>query len=295
MADNPGPYTFDGTCSYLIGRGDVAVIDPGPDDEAHVDALLAALGPGERITHILVTHTHSDHSPASRALQARTGAPTHGFGPQLRLDDPDPTHVEFAEGVLPPPDPDAPPPPPRGGDRDFRPDVVVRDGDVIEGDGWSLDAVHTPGHATNHLCYLVREEGALCTGDHVMGWATTVVSPPDGNLSEYLASLEQLLARPQDRRYLPAHGPPVDDPHTLVRARLVHRRRRSDQVLDALAVSPATIGELVPQLYVDTAKEVWPAAAASLYAQLLHLEALGSVEAEDGPPLQRASRVRLTG
>ena len=271
------------------------MVDPGPDDDAHVDALLAALEPGERITHILVTHTHSDHSPAARALQARTGAPTHGFGPQLRLDDPDPTHVEFAEGVLPPPDPSAPPPPPRGGDRDFRPDVALRAGDVVSGDGWSLEAVHTPGHATNHLCYLVREEGALCTGDHVMGWATTVVSPPDGNLSEYLASLEQLLTRPQDHQYLPAHGPPVDDPHTLVRARLAHRGRRSEQVLAALATSPATIGELVPQLYADTAKEVWPAAAASLYAQLLHLEELGSVEAEDGPVVRRASRVRLAG
>jgi glyoxylase-like metal-dependent hydrolase (beta-lactamase superfamily II) len=290
VANNPGPYTYEGTCTYLIGRGNVAVIDPGPDDSAHVDALLAALGPDERITHLVVTHTHTDHSPAARELQARTAAPTYGFGPQLRLDDPDTTHLVFGDPEV---DPDpSKPQPPRGGDRDFRPDVVLGDGDVIEADGWSLEAVHTPGHATNHLCYLVREEGNLCTGDHVMGWATTVISPPDGHLAEYLASLEKLLGRPQDRQYVPAHGPPMTDPHPVVRERLAHRRERTEQILDALAAGPATIVELVPRLYADVSKQVWLAAAASVYAHLLHLHELGLVEAEDGP-LQRVSRVRL--
>ena len=159
----------------------------------------------------------------------------------------------------------------------------------MEGDGWSLEAVHTPGHATNHLCYLVREEGSLCTGDHVMGWSTTVVSPPDGNLAEYMASLEKLLTRPQDRRYVPAHGPPITDPHTVVRDRLAHRRERTEQILDALATGPATIVEIVPRLYADVPKQVWPAAAASVYAHLLQLHELGLVEAEDGP-LRREPR-----
>jgi glyoxylase-like metal-dependent hydrolase (beta-lactamase superfamily II) len=288
VANNPGPYTYHGTCTYLVGRGRVAVIDPGPDDTAHIDALLGAIGPGERITHLVVTHTHGDHSPAARTLRDRTGAPIYGFGPQLRLHDPDQTRVVFGD---PEADPDPSQPAPRpGGDRDFRPDVVLSHGDVIRDDGWSLEAVHTPGHATNHLCYLVVEDAVLCTGDHVMGWSTSVVSPPDGNMGDYLASLEKLLGRPQDRRYLPGHGPAVSDPHKLVRALLAHRQDRSQQILDQLAEGPATIAELVPRLYANVQKRLWAAAGSSVYAHLIHMEELGLVATEDGEPLRRAAR-----
>jgi glyoxylase-like metal-dependent hydrolase (beta-lactamase superfamily II) len=291
VANNPGAYTYHGTCTYLVGHGGVAVIDPGPEDPIHTDAIVRALEPGEQITHIFVTHTHSDHSPGARALQPRTDALTYGFGQQLRLDDPDPTVVVFD-------DPDADPDPakpvkPRPSDRDFQPDVALRDGDAVETDGWGIEAVHTPGHATNHLCYLVREAGVLFTGDHVMGWSTSVVSPPDGNLVEYLASFEKLLARPQDRVYLPGHGPAVTDPHPYVRALLAHRRDRSEQILEALAAGPATIAELVPRLYADKPKKIWLAASSSVYAHLLQLHQARLVEVDDGPVLRRASRVRL--
>jgi glyoxylase-like metal-dependent hydrolase (beta-lactamase superfamily II) len=305
LAKNPGPFTHLGTATFVIGHGDVAVLDPGPDDHAHVDAVLAALAPRERITHLVVTHTHSDHSPASRPLHDRTGAPTYGFGPQgasadltalaedaIVFGDPeadaDPTAAP-AGGAR---DGNATPPPRPGGDPSFQPDVVVRDGDLIEGDGWTLEAVHTPGHASNHLCYFLREEGTLCTGDHVMGWSTSVISPPDGSLGDYLASLERLLGREQDRCYLPTHGPPVDEPRTLVRQYVALRRMRSEQILAALDVGPAAIVELVPRLYADTTKKLWRAAAASTYAHLLHLRDLGEVDVQEGPPRRRATWIK---
>jgi len=313
VANNPNPFTYLGTGTYLIGRGEVAVLDPGPDDPAHVAALLAALEPGERITHLVVTHTHGDHSPAARPLQELTGAPTYGYGPHgagpTELDETD--RVVFgdpeADGEL---DADAgadagadtgrdartdgaaKPEPREGVDHDFSPDVVLRDGDVVEGDGWTLEAVHTPGHASNHLCYLLREEGTLCTGDHVMGWSTSVIGPPDGHLGDYLASLEKLLDRPQDQRYLPTHGPVVTEPHVLVRAFLAHRRERTEQLLDALAAGPATLAEIVPRLYADVSKKLWRGAASSMYAHALHLHELGEVEVEGGGPLRRTSRLR---
>ncbi len=291
VANNVGPYTYHGTCSYIIGHGEVALVDPGPDDPAHIEALLGALGPAERITHLVVTHTHTDHSPAAQALKARTGAPIYGFGPQLRLDDHDHSRVVFGDPEV---DPDpSQPQPPRGGERDFRPDVVLRDGAVVEADGWSLEVVHTPGHASNHLCYLVREDGLLCTGDHVMGWATTVISPPDGSLAAYMASLDKLLDRPQDQRYLPGHGPTVTDPNRLVRALVAHRRDRIEQIMEMLTKGPATIAEIVPRLYASVQKQLWMAAAASVYAHLVYLHERGMVEADDDQPFQRASRIRL--
>ncbi len=293
VANNPSPYTYHGTCSYIIGHGDLAVIDPGPNDSAHVEALLAALAPGQRISHILVTHTHSDHSPAAQALQEHTGAATYGFGPQLRLHDPDQSRVVFGDPEV---DPDpSKPAPRRGDDQPFHPDQVLHGGDVIEGDDWSLEVVHTPGHASNHLCYLVREEGALFTGDHVMGWSTTVLPPPDGDLGEYVSSLENLVERSQDRVYLPGHGPAVHEPHSFVRALVAHRQERNEQILGVLGTGPATIAEIVPQLYASVRKQIWPAAAASVYAHLLDLYARGLINVDDDLPLRRASRVRLAG
>jgi glyoxylase-like metal-dependent hydrolase (beta-lactamase superfamily II) len=289
VANNPNPFTYLGTGTYLIGRGHVAVLDPGPDDPAHVAAVLAALQPGERITHLVVTHTHGDHSPAWRPLQEHTGAPTYGFGPHGPVDD-DAAPIVFGD---PEADGDASTKEPRQTvDLSFRPDVVVRDADVVQDDGWTLEAVHTPGHASNHLCYLLREEGILCSGDHVMGWSTSVIAPPDGNLGDYLASLDKLLRRPQDRRYLPTHGPEIAEPHALVRAFLAHRRERSAQILDALAAGPATIVELVPRIYADVSKRLWRGAAGSMYAHVIQLHDLGQIEVENGGPLRRTSRIR---
>ncbi len=288
-ANNPNPFTYLGTGTYLIGRGNVAVLDPGPDDPAHVAAVLAALRPGERITHLVVTHTHSDHSPATRPLQEHTGAPTYGYGPHGPLDDGE-APVVFGD---PEADGDLSTKEPReAADRSFHPDVVLADGDIVSDDGWTLEAVHTPGHASNHLCYFLREERVLCSGDHVMGWSTSVISPPDGNLGDYLGSLQKLLDRPQDRRYLPTHGPEIAEPHALVRAFLAHRAERSEQILDALAAGPATIVELVPRLYGEVSKRLWRGAAGSMYAHLIQLHELGLIEVDDGGPLRRTSRIR---
>ena len=197
VAQNPGPFTFKGTATYVVGHGKVAVIDPGPDLPAHVDALLEALD-GEEITHQLITHTHKDHSPAAQRLQQRTGASTYGFGPHGA--------GKYEKGVEVE----------EGGDPDFTPDHALIHGDRVVGDGWSLDCVHTPGHTSNHLCYAYREENALFTGDHVMGWSTTVVSPPDGDMREYLDSLRHLSER-NDQIYYPTHGAPIENPGPFLR------------------------------------------------------------------------------
>jgi glyoxylase-like metal-dependent hydrolase (beta-lactamase superfamily II) len=291
MADNPGPYTYLGTGTYLVGRGEVAVVDPGPRKPGHVGAVLAALDPGERITNLVITHSHGDHSAASLLLQERTGAATYGFGPLVFADEPDTDRIVFG-------DPEADADPPRteereGVDRAFTPDVLVGDGDLVEGDGWTLEAVHTPGHASNHLCYLFREEGVLFSGDQVMGWSTSVIGPPDGDLGDYMASLEKLLGRPDDRRYRPTHGPEISDPQPFVSALLAHRRERSGEILDVLGAGPATIAEMVPRMYAEVSKRLWRAAASSVWAHLLHLERLGMVEVEDGGEMRRTSRFGL--
>jgi glyoxylase-like metal-dependent hydrolase (beta-lactamase superfamily II) len=301
LAKNPNPFTYLGTGTYLVGRGDVAVLDPGPDDPAHVDAVMAALAPGERITALVVTHTHGDHSPACRPIQERTGAPTYGFGPQRASFDPEALADDSI--VFDDPEADADPLATEGdsheseasrspGDPSFQPDVVLREGDVVAGDGWTFDAVYTPGHASNHLCYFLREEATLCTGDHVMGWSTTVVSPPDGDLGEYLASLQKLLDRGDDRRYLPTHGPVVTEPHALVGGYLGHRNQRTEQILAVLDRGPATIVEMVREVYVETPKKLWKAAAGSTFAHLLHLRDLGEVATDDDPPKRRSTWLR---
>lgn len=304
VANNANKFTYLGTGTYLVGRGNVAVIDAGPALVDHVDAIERSLAPGERITHLFVTHTHSDHSPATALLKERGGAPSYGFGPHGAVppDDPDDRVVfgdDEADGTAEEAEAkarEAAGEPPKeelreGADTDFRPDVVLADGDVVRGDGWTLTAVHTPGHTSNHLCFALAEESALFSGDHVMGWSTSVIGPPDGNLGQYLASLDRLLARSDDH-YWPTHGPCITAPHELVRAYRDHRADRTRQLLAALADGPATLAELVPRLYAaGTPKPLWRAAAASLFAHVLDQVERGTVTG-DGD-VRRTARYRL--
>lgn len=264
IAKNPGSFTFTGTGTYIVGRGRVAVIDPGPNLPEHVDAILAALKPGEDVSHIVITHTHIDHSPAARPLQQRTGAPTYGFGPHGGNRPAPGSHVE------------------EGGDYDFTPDVTVRHGDLVQGDGWTLEAVHTPGHTSNHLCFALEEEKALFSGDHVMGWSTSVISPPDGDMKAYMESLRLLLGR-DDAIYWPTHGPAIEDPKPYVSAFIAHREEREREILNCLARGQTRIPDMVEVMYAKVDRALHPAAARSVLAHLTHMVETGRVRA-DGPP-----------
>jgi len=256
VARNPGPFSYTGTGTYVIGTGEVAVIDPGPDRPEHIEALLAGLA-GERVTHQFITHTHIDHSPAARALAAASGAPTHGFGPH--------------HGGIRPPDYQ---PVEEGGDWDLTPDVALRDGDVVAGAGWALRAVHTPGHTSNHLCFALEGEGILFTGDHVMGWSTSIITPPDGDMAAYMASLDKLLAR-ADRLYLPTHGPAITDPAPFVRAFIAHRHAREAQITRCLEDGIGDIAAMVTHIYHDVPEALHSAAAHSVFAHLVHMVETG--------------------
>lgn len=283
LAPNPSPYTFSGTQTWLVGAGaEVAVIDPGPvgsgksiGDPAgapgdaygvgHVEAILRAVG-SARVTAILCTHTHRDHSPAAAPLQAATGAPIIGCAP-LVLDDSGPdAHLERADSAF---------------DPDYAPDRVLVDGEQVAGAGWTLKAVATPGHTSNHLCYALVESGALFTGDHVMAWSTSVVSPPDGDMAAYMASLAKLYAR-TDRVYYPAHGPAVTKPQQLVRGMLGHRKSRERQILRELAAGPRAIPAMVAVMYKGLDPRLTGAAGRSVLAHLIDLQARGIVTSEDG-------------
>jgi glyoxylase-like metal-dependent hydrolase (beta-lactamase superfamily II) len=252
LAPNPGPFTFKGTGVYIVGRHDVVVIDPGPDIPAHIDALKGALE-NRRVSHILITHTHRDHSPAAAALKAFCGAKTYAYGPHGGASDENGAKVE------------------EGGDREFMPDVCVRDGDVLAGDGFSIECVFTPGHTSNHMCYGLREEKALFTGDHVMGWSTTVVAPPDGDMAAYRTSLEKLRAR-EDRVLWPTHGGPIRGPKLFLRALIAHRREREEQILVCLQQGISSIADIVARLYADVGKRLHPAAARTVLAHLIQLQ-----------------------
>lgn len=259
LAGNPSPFTFTGTQTYIVGDGDVAVIDPGPDLPEHVAAITAATA-GERIAAILCTHTHRDHSPASRPLAAATGAPIIGCAPLALVDDGPRADAAF--------------------DFDYRPDRVLADGERLEGEGWALTAVATPGHTSNHLCLALDGNGALFTGDHVMGWSTTVVSPPDGDMTAYMQSLDLLLGR-DDRVYYPAHGPAVEKTKSHVRALIAHRRMREKQILRLLGAGERRIPAMVETMYADIDPRLHPAAGRSVLAHLVDMEARGIVRAED--------------
>jgi glyoxylase-like metal-dependent hydrolase (beta-lactamase superfamily II) len=268
VARNPSAFTFHGTGTYVVGEGRVAVIDPGPRSQEHIDALLDGLA-GETVSHILITHTHTDHSPGAALLKAATGAPTYGFGP----------HSGGQGDAVE-----------EGGDRDFVPDHVMVDGDATTGPGWTIEAVHTPGHTSNHLCFGWREAGALFTGDHVMGWSTSVIAPPDGDMADYLASLRKLLVR-DDAVYWPTHGPSITDPKAHVAAFLDHRAEREAQIVTELLKGPATIMAMVPVIYAAVDARLYPAAARSTLAQLLHMHETGRVAADRPPGLDAVWRL----
>jgi glyoxylase-like metal-dependent hydrolase (beta-lactamase superfamily II) len=272
LAPNASPYTFTGTQTWLVGSGsDIAVIDPGPagsglsvgdpkdiNGEGHVEAILRALGDA-RVTAILCTHTHRDHSPAAAPLKALTGAPIIGCAPLSIKDDGPRADSAF--------------------DPDYAPDRILTDGEQVAGDGWTLEAVATPGHTSNHLCYALLETGALFTGDHVMKWSTSVVSPPDGDMSAYMTSLQKLYDR-DDRVYYPAHGPAVDNPRQLVRGMIGHRRMRERQILGLLEKAPQQIPQMVAEMYKGLDPRLTGAAGRSVLAHLVDLKQQGRVVVE---------------
>ena len=261
MCENPSPFTFTGSGTYIVGCGTVAVIDPGPLSDPHVQAVLDAVT-GETVSHIMVTHTHADHSPAAAPLKEATGAPTYAYGPHGSGMDDD---VQVEED----------------GDMDFAPDVEIRDGDVIKGQGWTMEAVFTPGHTSNHMCFAFAQENALFSGDHVMGWSTTVVSPPDGNMKAYMANLDKLRAR-AEAVYYPTHGLPIRDPGPFLTALIAHRRAREDQIAACLGDGISDIHDMVARMYVDMDKRLHPAAAKSVLAHLVHMVETGRAGVE-GP------------
>ncbi|WP_089177789.1 MBL fold metallo-hydrolase [Bosea sp. AS-1] len=276
IAGNGGPMTFTGTCSYIVGRGTVAIIDPGPDDADHVTRLLAAVA-GETVSHIVVTHTHRDHSPAVPALQAATGARVVGCGPHRPSRELGPGEGRVLDAAA---------------DSDFVPDWRMRDGDTVSGPGWSLRAVETPGHTANHLAYTLAEEETLFSGDHVMAWSTSIVAPPDGSMAAYMASIEKLRGL-DHRLYRPGHGGPVAEPQRFLRGLVQHRRQREAAVLNRIGAGDETIAAMVPVIYQGLAPALHGAAALSVLAQLEDLVARGLVAASDAIPAL-TSRYRLT-
>ncbi len=263
MANNPGPFTFKGTMSYLVGRGDVAIVDPGPDDPAHIAALLNAVR-NETVTAIFVTHTHRDHSPAVPAIKAATGATVYAEGPHrpARL-----LHV----GEFNPLDASA--------DHDFRPDVTVEDGDVVSSGGWTIESVSTPGHTANHMAFALKESNVLFSGDHVMGWATPIVAPPDGAMSDYLVSLAKLTRR-SETIYFPGHGPAITDAPRFLQHYIEHRKAREASILHRLNKSAADIATIVRAVYIGLDPRLVGAAALSVLAHLEDLVARGLVETD---------------
>lgn len=266
--NNPGPFTFHGTNSYIVGTHTLAVIDPGPADEAHLDTLVRTIA-GRPVSHIFVSHTHADHSPLTARLKELTGATVLAEGPHrparpLRI------------GEINPLDASA--------DTDFQPDITLADDELVSGDGWALRAIHTPGHTANHLSFALEGTGILFSADHVMAWATSIVAPPDGAMSDYMASLERLLER-DDRFYLPGHGGPVKNPPAFLRGLRTHRRMRERAILERLRGGDRTIEEMVAAIYRDTDPRLHKAAGLSVLAHLEDLVSRGQASAEAEPSI----------
>jgi glyoxylase-like metal-dependent hydrolase (beta-lactamase superfamily II) len=268
VANNPGPYTFKGTVSYIVGRGKVAIVDPGPDDEAHGVALLDAVR-GETVTAIFVTHTHRDHSPGAPKLKAATGATVYAEGPHRLARA---LHI----GETHPLDASA--------DTEFRPDVALADGEVVAGGGWTIEALATPGHTANHMAYALKEAELIFSGDHVMAWSTSIVAPPDGAMADYMASLEK-LARRSEPVYLPGHGGPVREAPSFVHSYIRHRQAREASILHRLDKGAADIPMLVRAIYIGLDPRLVGAAALSVLAHLEDLVARGIVATEGVPSI----------
>jgi glyoxylase-like metal-dependent hydrolase (beta-lactamase superfamily II) len=274
VANNPGPFTFKGTVSYIIGRGKVAIVDPGPEDDAHIAALLDAVR-GETVTDIFVTHTHRDHSPAVPKIKAATGAKVHAEGPHRPAR---PLHIGETNRL------DA------SADMDFRPDTALADRDVVTGDGWTIEALTTPGHTANHMAYALKEADLIFSGDHVMGWSTSIVAPPDGAMSDYMASLQK-LARRSESLYLPGHGGPVREAPRFVQGYIRHRQGREESILRRLAKGAADIPTLVRVIYIGIDSRLVGAAALSVLAHLEDLVARGAVATEGTPSINGTYRL----
>jgi len=262
VANNPGPFTFKGTNTYLLGQGqDVALVDPGPEDDAHFEAVMRALG-GRRITGIIITHTHRDHIDGLPRLKAETGAPVYGFGRKAR----NPGEItKSASGG-------------ESNDEDFVPDVALTDGSRLEGDGFALTALFTPGHAPDHLCFAIEGTGILLSGDHVMGWNTSVVAPPEGNMVAYMSSLDKLLAR-EDAVFLPGHGGRIEQPQRVVKAFIMHRKMREQAILDCIRNGSTTVSEIVATVYKGLDPRLVRAASLSIAAHVESLVERGLVTA----------------
>ncbi len=266
VAENPSPFTFKGTNTFVVGEREVAIIDPGPEDDAHLEAVMHAVGPA-RVTHILLTHTHRDHSDGIPALQARTNAPVYAFGHTGKPRGAGPASLTGKAFV----------------DEAFTPDEPVRDGDTIYGNGWAFDAIHTPGHAPDHLCFALVGERLVFSGDHVMGWNTTVVAPPEGNMGDYLASLEKLLGR-HDKLFFPAHGGRIETPRRVVKAYLMHRKMRESAIRACLEDGMRTNPQIVGKIYPGLDASLLAAASLSVHAHLEHLIQKGFVTSNDETP-----------
>ena len=266
-ANNPGPFTFHGTNSYLIGLHTLAVIDPGPESDEHYDALLRAIA-GRPVSHIFVSHTHRDHSPLAARLKQATGALVCAEGPHRPAR---PLRASEISRLA-------------GADTDFSPDMALADNVVISGDGWTLRTVLTPGHAANHAAFALEGTGVLFSGDHVMAWSTTIVAPPDGSMSDYMASLDRLIER-DDRLLLPGHGGPVSDPHTFLRGLKDHRKMRERAIVELLRQGDRSIADMVKAIYRDTDPGMHKAAELSVLAHLEDLVARGLVETDDAPSI----------
>ncbi|MBN9585223.1 MAG: MBL fold metallo-hydrolase [Afipia sp. 62-7] len=266
LCNNPSPFTFTGSITYVVGNGNVAIIDPGPDDEVHVQAVLDAVR-GETVTHVFVTHTHRDHSPGTARLKAATGATVYAEGPHRASRPAYASETRTTES---------------GGDWDFRPDVTLKDGDVVTGDGWRLEAIWTPGHTANHMAFAWPERKLMFIGDHVMGWSTSIVVPPDGSMVDYMASLEKLTRR-EEQLYLSGHGPEIPDAVRFVKFLMRHRKAREASILHRLAKGEADIPTIVRASYIGIDPRLVSAAG---YSVLAHLEDLvaRNVVATDGDP-----------
>jgi glyoxylase-like metal-dependent hydrolase (beta-lactamase superfamily II) len=261
--NNPSPFTFHGTNSYIVGRDTLAIIDPGPEDEAHFQALIKAAA-GRPVSHILVSHTHRDHSPLARRLKQATGAAIVAEGPHRPA-------RPLRTGETNPLDASA--------DTELLPDLELADGQAISGDGWTLEGVFTPGHTANHMCFSLQGTGILFSADHVMAWSTSIVAPPDGAMSDYMASLDKLLGR-SDRLYLPGHGGPVASPAQFVRGLKAHRKMRERAIIERLRAGDRTIPEMVKTIYRNTDPRLYGAAALSVLAHIEDLVGRGEAAAE---------------